>query len=233
MNFTATEERALAVRASIDEAAKLAGRDPKEVLLCAASKMHSVEEMLLAKNAPIDLFGESRVQEYLQKAEENAFHGKPVHFIGHLQTNKVRQIIGKVAMIETVDSLRLLQKISDEAKKLGVTQKILLEVNIGKEESKSGIFPEELSALAEAAMGLEGIELKGLMAIPPASSEEAVLRGNFAAMYRLYRDVKERICPQIEYLSMGMSGDYRYAILEGANIVRIGTAIFGARDYSK
>ena len=233
MSVTATVERALAVRASVDEAARLAGRDPKELLLCAASKMHSVEEVLLAKGAPIDLFGESRVQEYLQKESENAFCGKPVHFIGHLQTNKVRQIVGKVSMIETVDSLRLLQKISEEAKKLGVTQKILLEVNIGKEESKSGIFPEELFSLAESALGLEGIELKGLMAIPPASAEETVLRRNFAAMYELFRATKEKLCSGMEYLSMGMSGDYRYAILEGANIVRIGTAIFGARDYSK
>ena len=233
MALTLTEERALQVRASIDEAAKLAGRDPKEILLCAASKMHTTEEVLLAKNAPIDIFGESRVQEYLQKESDGAFCGKPVHFIGHLQTNKVRQIVGKVEMIETVDSLRLLQKISDEAVKLGVTQKILLEVNIGKEESKSGVFPEELFSLAETAMSLEGVELKGLMAIPPASLDEGVLRRNFAAMYRLFTDTKEKLCPRMEYLSMGMSGDYRYAILEGANIVRIGTAIFGARDYSK
>ena len=134
-------------------------------------------------------------------------------------------------MIETVDSLRLLQKIGEEADKAGVRQKILLEVNIGREESKSGLLPEELFPLVEAALERGGVELCGLMAIPPASTEEKTLRKNFSAMYRLFLETKEKFYPGLSWLSMGMSGDYRYAILEGANIVRIGTAIFGARDY--
>ena len=110
-------------------------------------------------------------------------------------------------------------------------QKILLEVNIGREESKSGLLPEELFPLVEAALERGGVELCGLMAIPPASTEEKTLRKNFSAMYRLFLETKEKFYPGLSWLSMGMSGDYRYAILEGANIVRIGTAIFGARDY--
>ena len=224
-------ENALRVRAEIDDAARKAGRRPEEILLCAASKMHSAQDVIMAREAPIDVFGESRVQELLQKQEADAFGAKPLHFIGHLQTNKVKQLIGHVSVIETVDSLRLLQKIGEEADKAGVRQKILLEVNIGREESKSGLLPEELFPLVEAALERGGVELCGLMAIPPASTEEKTLRKNFSAMYRLFLETKEKFYPGLSWLSMGMSGDYRYAILEGANIVRIGTAIFGARDY--
>ena len=222
------------IRETMAQAARSAGRDPAEVSLCAACKTRTVEEVRYSADLPIDLFGENHVQELVEKSDAAAYAGKPAHFIGHLQTNKVNKVVGRAAMIESVDSERLLQKIDRAAAALGLRQDILVEVNIGGEASKSGVDAEGLWALLEAAAACESVRLRGLMAIPPAGATPDETRRFFAEMRELLQkaDSRHYANAQMDTLSMGMSGDYPLAIEEGATIVRIGTAIYGARDYS-
>ena len=226
-------EAVAAIRANMADAARAAGRDPAEVLLCAACKTRTVEEVRESAALDIDLFGENHVQELVEKTDAGAYLGKPGHFIGHLQTNKVNKVVGRAAMIESVDSQRLLDKIETAAARLGVTQDILIEINIGDEESKSGVSPDALWALADAAEAAAHLRLRGLMAIPPADAAPDETRAFFAQMRTLLTRLQERhyAAALPDTLSMGMSGDYQAAIREGATIVRIGTAIYGARDY--
>ena len=194
-----------------------------------------MEEVRFSAGLPIDLFGENHVQELVEKTDAGAYNGKPGHFIGHLQTNKVNKVVGRAALIQSVDSERLLDKIEAAAARLGVTQEILLEINIGEETSKSGVTPETLWPLLDAAAAREHLRVRGLMAIPPADADEAATRRFFARMRELLARAagcRYENAP-MDLLSMGMSGDYTAAIAEGATIVRIGTAIYGARDYSK
>lgn len=222
------------IRARMADAARAAGRDPAEVLLCAACKTRTVEEVRASAALPIDLFGENHVQELVEKTDAGAYAGKPGHFIGHLQTNKVNKVVGRAALIQSVDSERLLDKIETAAARLDLTQEILLEINIGEEASKSGITAEGLWPLLEAAAAKEHIRLRGLMAIPPADAGEAGTRVFFARMRELLEQAARQYDrARMDILSMGMSGDYAAAIKEGATLVRIGTAIYGARDYSK
>lgn len=222
------------IRARMADAARAAGRDPAEVLLCAACKTRTVEEVRASAALPIDLFGENHVQELVEKTDAGAYAGKPGHFIGHLQTNKVNKVVGRAALIQSVDSERLLDKIEAAAARLDLTQEILLEINIGEEASKSGITAEGLWPLLEAAAAKEHIRLRGLMAIPPADAGEAGTRAFFARMRELLEQAARQYDrARMDILSMGMSGDYAAAIKEGATLVRIGTAIYGARDYSK
>ncbi|MBQ8647453.1 MAG: YggS family pyridoxal phosphate-dependent enzyme, partial [Oscillospiraceae bacterium] len=210
-----------------------AGRRPEEVLLCAASKTRTPETVRLSAELDIDLFGENHVQELVTKTDAGAYLGKPAHMIGHLQTNKVKQTVGRAALIQSVDSDRLLAAIQKEAAKQALVQDVLLEVNIGGEASKSGVAPEELWALLETAEAMENVRVTGLMAIPPADLSEDDARRAFAAMRELF----ERAACQgyararMEVLSMGMSDDFAAAILEGSTMVRVGTAIYGARYY--
>lgn len=229
------EQAVLQIRETMADAARIAGRNPAEVLLCAACKTRTVEEVRASAAMPIDLFGENHVQELVEKTDAGAYGGKPGHFIGHLQTNKVNKVVGRAALIQSVDSTRLLDKIEAAAARLGLVQDILLEINIGEEASKSGITAEGLWPLLEAAAAKEHIRLRGLMAIPPADAGEAETRAFFARMRALLEAAASRHYDraQMDILSMGMSGDYAAAIKEGATIVRIGTAIYGARDYSK
>ena len=222
-----------AIRARMADAARAAGRDPAAVLLCAACKTRTVEEVRASAALDIDLFGENHVQELVEKTDAGAYLGKPGHFIGHLQTNKVNKVVGRAAMIESVDSPRLLDKIETAAARLGLVQDILIEINIGAEASKSGVAPEALWPLAEAAAAAPHLRLRGLMAIPPADATPDETRAFFARMRRLLDELQQRryAGAQPDTLSMGMSGDYEAAIREGATIVRIGTAIYGARDY--
>ncbi len=222
-----------AVRARMANACLAAGRDPKEVLLCAASKTQDADTVREAAELDIDLFGENRVQELCQKHEACAYGAKPLHFIGHLQTNKVKQVVGRAVLIESVGSEHLLDCIAAEAAKQGICQDILIEINIGGEASKSGIAPEALNAMLERAAACGSVRVRGLMAIPPAAEAPGAARPYFARMRCLFDDARCRSLPnvQMEYLSMGMSGDFEDAIAEGANIVRVGTAIFGARSY--
>lgn len=223
------------IRETMAAAARRAGRDPSEVLLCAACKTRTVEEVRFSAGLPIDLFGENHVQELVEKTDAGAYAGKPGHFIGHLQTNKVNKVVGRAALIQSVDSERLLDRIEAAAARLGVVQEVLLEINIGEEASKSGIAAQDLWPLLEAAAAKEHIRLRGLMAIPPADAEEAATRAFFARMRALLEQAAARHYEnaRMDTLSMGMSGDYAAAIEEGATLVRIGTAIYGARDYSK
>ena len=221
------------IRARMAQAARAAGRDPAQVLLCAACKTRTVEEVRESAGLDIDLFGENHVQELVEKSDAGAYLGKPGHFIGHLQTNKVNKVVGRAAMIESMDSEHLLRKVDAAAGRLGLTQDILIEVNIGAEASKSGVSPEGLWALAEAAEAAAHLRLRGLMAIPPAGAAPDETRAFFAGMRRLLTRLQEQHYATAlpDTLSMGMSGDFEAAIREGATIVRIGTAIYGPRDY--
>ena len=226
------EERIAQARANIARAAAEAGRDPGEITLAAATKVQTSETIRAAIAAGITVCGENRVQELTAHLEDYAYDGARVHFIGHLQTNKVRFVVGRVDLIESVDSPRLLEAVQRQAEKLNLVQDILLEVNIGREESKGGCLPEDLPALARQAMDLPHVRLRGLMAIPPAAAEPGENRRFFAATRQLFVDIRSQIGDNdtdIDCLSMGMSGDYEDAIREGATLVRVGTALFGPR----
>ena len=227
-------ENVARIRAEMRDAAIACGRDPSTILLCAATKMNGADAVRQAIAAGVDCCGENRVQELTAKLAENAYEGAAVHFIGHLQTNKVRQVVGKVDLIQSVDSLRLLQAIQKEAEKQGIQQDILLEVNIGAEESKSGFSPEEIPDILEKMGEFPNICVKGLMAIPPISQNAGENLVFFQKMSDLAVDIRIKIRDNVmvDCLSMGMSNDYLDAIRCGSTMIRVGTAIFGARDYA-
>lgn len=221
------------VRSEIAEAAAAAGRRPEEITLVGASKMNDADACREAVAGGIDALGENRVQELLKKYAEDAYNGVPLHFIGHLQRNKVRQIVGKVDLIQSVGSLELLAEIQRCAEKLAIVQNVLLEVNIGGEESKSGFAPEAVYAAAEQALELPNIRVLGLMTIPPVEVNPGDSTQYFEKVQALYVDINSNLFHnKLECLSMGMSGDFVQAIRAGATMVRVGTAIFGARDYT-
>ena len=221
------------VRANIVQAAQAAGRDPKEIILVGASKMNDAAACREAIAAGIDVLGENRVQEMTQKLSEHAYDGAPLHFIGHLQRNKVKQVVGHVDLIQSVGSLELLDEIEKVAGNRNLVQDILLEVNIGREEAKSGFAPEEIFAAAEAAKERSHVRVRGLMTIPPADADRETNMRYFQEVRALYVDINTKLFHnKLEYLSMGMSGDYMDAISCGATMVRVGTAIFGARNYN-
>ena len=220
------------VKANIAAAAKEVGRDPSEITLVAATKVQTSDTIRAAIAAGITVCGENRVQELTAHLDDYAYDGARVHFIGHLQTNKVRFVVGRVDLIESVDSPHLLEAVERQAEKLNLVQDILLEVNIGREESKGGCLPEDLPALARQAAALPHVRLRGLMSIPPAVSAPGANRRFFAETRQLYVDIRHQIGDNetdIDCLSMGMSGDYEDAIREGATLVRVGTALFGPR----
>ena len=228
------QENIQAVRQRIAAAAQAAGRRPEEILLVGASKMNDAAACRAAIAAGIDALGENRVQELLEKYGQGAYEGAPLHFIGHLQRNKVRQIVGKVSLIHSVSSLELLSEIDRQAEKHGLVQPVLLEVNIGEEESKSGFLPRALFDAAAAARDFAHVSVQGIMAIPPAEQEEHGNLPYFQEVARLYIDIsRELYHNELKYLSMGMSDDFEDAIAAGANMVRVGSAIFGARNYQK
>ena len=228
-------EAVATIRETRATAAKAAGRDPAEVRLCAACKTRTVEEVRYSADLPIDLFGENHVQELVEKTDANAYNGKPGHFIGHLQTNKVNKVVGRAALIQSVDSTRLLDKIDAAAARLGLVQDILVEINIGEEASKSGVDADSLCPLLEAAAAREHIRLRGLMAIPPVAKTSDGNHAYFTKMHELFVDIGRKKYDNVsmDFLSMGMSGDFEDAIAAGANMVRVGSSIFGARDYSR
>jgi len=220
------------IRSRISAAAEAAGRSAGDILLVGASKMNDTAACRAAIEAGIDALGENRVQEMTEKLGEGAYDGAPLHFIGHLQRNKVRQVVGKVALIHSVGSIPLLEEINKQAEKLGITQDILLEVNIGGENSKSGFAPDVLFDAARYALTLKNIKVKGLMTIPPIQTEPHGNLPYFKEVHRLYVDISAKLYHNgFVYLSMGMSDDYEDAIAAGATIVRVGSAIFGARHY--
>ena len=223
-----------AVRENMRQAALQAGRDPEEITLVAATKVQTSQTIRNAIQAGITVCGENRVQELVAHLEDDAYAGARVHFIGHLQTNKVKFVVGKVDMIESIDSQRLMDAVEKQAAKVGVVQDILLEVNIGGEEAKSGFALAEAPEAARYAKTLSHVQVLGLMTIPPVESAPGENLPFFAQMQALYVDINQNIYDnKFKYLSMGMSGDFAEAIESGSNMVRVGSAIFGARDYSK
>ena len=225
-------ENVQAVLAQVRQAAQEAGRSPEAVTLCAATKTQTDEAIRQSIAAGVTVCGENRVQELTAHLEAGAYAGAQVHFIGHLQTNKVKQVVGHVDLIHSVDSERLLRAIDAQAGKLGLCQDILLEVNLAGEQSKGGVPPEALEPLARLAGELPGVRLRGLMAIPPISQNPGDNREYFSKLRQLFVDIKGKILDnqaKIDCLSMGMSGDYADAIAEGATLVRVGTALFGPR----
>ena len=206
--------------------------DPS-VILVAATKQNGPERVREAIAAGVDACGENRVQELTDKLAEGAYAGAPLHFIGHLQRNKVKQVVGVCDLIQSVDSPALLEGIRSQAQKLGIIQDVLLEVNIAREPQKGGVLPEELPRLLELAAAETGLRVRGLMAIPPISPKTGANRPWFREMRELFIDIggKKYNNVTMEFLSMGMTLDYRDAVAEGANMIRLGTAIFGARTY--
>ena len=219
----------------VREAALQAGRDPSEVQVMAVTK--TVDPVLVnaAIGAGITLLGENKAQELCAKYDSYHKDGVQIHFIGHLQTNKVRQIVDKVSMVESVDSVKLAREIDRHCAAIGKVMDVLLEVNIGREENKTGIFPEFRPALLEEAGKLEHIRVRGLMTIPPVCETEEEVLQYFSQMRQLFIDIKQKKYDNIsmEILSMGMSADYLAAVRCGSNIVRIGTAMFGQRNYKR
>lgn len=221
------------VKERVAAAARRAGRDPREITLCAATKVQSDDTIRAAIAAGVEVCGENRVQELCAHLENDAYAGaRQVHFIGHLQTNKVNKVVGRVELIHSVDSHRLLEAIDKQAQKLGIVQDILLQVNIGGEESKGGVAPEELEELAQTAVQMEHVRLRGLMTIPPVAHEPGGNTHYFVKMRQLFVDMRAKIAhneSDMDCLSMGMSGDYEDAVEQGATLIRVGTALFGPR----
>ena len=228
-------ENVAEVRRRIHAAAIASGRAPEEILLVAATKMNDAGRVRQAVATGVDACGENRVQELLEKHPQGAYEGKPVHFIGQLQTNKVRQIVGLVDLIQSVDSEALLRKIDQQAEKRAIVQDVLLEVNIGGEEAKSGVAPEALDALLRSAGECSHLRVRGLMAIPPIAQGPRGNRDYFSAMRQLFVDIgaKKYDNVSMDFLSMGMSDDFEDAIACGANMVRVVSSIFGARNYTQ
>ena len=226
-------ENVASIRSAMAQAAREAGRDPGEVKLCAATKMNDADAVRQAIAAGVDLCGENRVQELTEKLRQNAYQGAPIHFIGHLQTNKVRQVVGKVDLIQSVGSEHLLSAIDREARKQGIRQDILLEVNIGSEEANTGFAAGDILPLIDKIDSFPNICVRGLMAIPPISQNPGDNLKFFLEMRQIYVDIraKKNDNVSVDCLSMGMSGDFADAIRAGRTMIRVGTAIFGARSY--
>ena len=218
---------------NVTSAALRCGRNPSDISIVAASKMNDTARIQTAISAGISICGENRVQEMLKKVSEGAYIGSHLHFIGHLQKNKVKNIIGLTELIHSVDSLSLLETISKEAFKKNITQDILLEINIANEASKTGFSVTEILPALDFADTLSNIHIRGLMAIPPICNNPEENRPFFAQMHQLFIDIdsKKYDNSNMDFLSMGMSGDYEVAINCGSNMIRIGSAIFGPRDY--
>ena len=207
----------------------------RPVSLVAATKMNDADAIQRAIAAGIEASGENSVQEMMDKLSQDAYRGAPLHFIGSLQKNKVKFVVGNCDLIHSVNSISLLEAINKRAAALGIVQDVLLEVNIAREESKTGFLPELLPSFLETAAELGNIRVRGLMAIPPIQKNSGENRHYFAQMRQLFIDIgaKKYDNVSMDFLSMGMSGDFEDAIREGSNMVRVGTAIFGARNYGQ
>ncbi len=233
-SFLDVEENYKRINERICEAAERSGRRREDITLLAATKTVDVPTINHAISLGLDHIGENRVQELLSKYEQYDLSNCSLQFIGHLQSNKVRQIVDKVDLIQSVDSFKLAKEISAQSLKRNKTTDILVEVNIGKEENKSGVFEENLEELLLQISELEGVSVKGLMTIPPICENEHKISKYFNNMHKLFIDISQKKLDNVSMtiLSMGMSADYYEAILEGANMVRVGSALFGARNYT-
>ncbi len=224
-------DNVLRIREEIADACAQCGRDPNEITLMAVTKTVAPAQINAALASGITCIGENRVQEYLGKRDELHLDGVTRCLIGHLQTNKVRQIVGAVDRIESIDSVRLAKAVSDRSIAMGSVTDVLVEVNIGMEASKSGICVAQLEELLYEIAPFSGIRVRGLMAIPPILTEDSEKRAIFSQMRKLFIDIRGKNVDNIsmDILSMGMSSDYIQAVLEGTTQVRVGSAIFGAR----
>lgn len=232
-SYTDAVSRNLAeIESNICDAASSVGKKREDIILLAATKTVSPEIINHAINSGIKYIGENRVQEFLSK-EADILPAVCRHFIGHLQTNKAKDIVGRVAMIESVHSLKLANLIGKLSCDLGIETDILLEVNIGKEENKSGFIKEELDEIIPQIAKIDGVNLRGLMTIPPICEKKTEIIPYFEEMYKLFIDNRAKKIDNVsmEYLSMGMSSDYAEAIKCGSNLVRVGTSLFGKRNY--
>ena len=218
------------VRENIQKACEKAGRSPQEVTLIAVSKTKPLFMLEEAYEAGARDFGENKVQEILEKHPKMPEDAR-FHMIGHLQRNKVKQVLPHAVLIHSVDSYRLAEQISQEAGKLGITAKILLEVNVAKEESKFGMMPEEVPEMVEQIAAFSHLRIKGLMTIAPFVDDPEKNRPVFQKLYQLSVDIKKKNIDNVSMsvLSMGMTGDYQVAVEEGSTMIRVGTGIFGAR----
>jgi hypothetical protein len=227
-NYKTINERIL-------EATQKAGKNPEDVKFLAATKTVDVEVINYAISLGLKYIGENKVQELLSKYDGYKLDDCSLQFIGHLQTNKVKQIVGKVDLIQSVDSVKLAKEISKQSLKLNVSTDILIEVNIGREENKGGVMPEMLVELIDEIKNFDNISVKGLMAIPPICDSSQKISGYFCDMNKIFVDISSKKIDNVsmDILSMGMSSDYYEAILAGSNMVRVGSSLFGARDYSK
>lgn len=231
--FSAIDENLKYIAEEIAEAALKSGRKSEDISLMAVTKTVESKFINYAVDKGIGLIGENKVQEFLMKEPELNLSKCKAHLIGHLQSNKVKKIVGKVDTIQSVDSVAIAREIGKRSVEAGVNTKILLEVNVGNEESKFGFSPNEVFERACEISEINGILIDGLMCVAPICEKDAEIRRIFSNMRRLFIDIegKKRDNINMNVLSMGMSGDYKNAILEGANLVRIGSAIFGSRIY--
>jgi len=219
------------VRDKIAEAAIKSGRQPGDITLVAAAKTKPADYIRQAVSAGVCAIGENRVQEMLEKNALGAYEDAALHFIGHLQSNKVPKVVGVCDLIESVSSKALLEAIGKRAESRGIQQNVLIEVNIGREAQKSGIMPEQTEEILELASGMSGIKVLGLMSIPPIPAENERYCYYFDIMFKLFIDMRAKKYDNVSvrFLSMGMSDSYTEAIRAGSNMVRIGSAIFGER----
>lgn len=219
---------------NIEKAAQSVGKTARDITFLAATKTVDAATINHAISLGLRYIGENRVQELLSKYDDYDLEHASLQFIGHLQSNKVRQIVGKVDLIQSVDSLKLAKEISRCSIKQGITTDILLEVNIGREENKSGVLPEALPELADQIKDIPAVKVRGLMAIPPICENPQENSKFFDNMRQFFLDIKGKNIDNIsmDILSMGMSDDYEEAIRCGANMIRVGSALFGARNYT-
>ena len=231
--FTAIEENLKIINNDIAEAAIKSGRKPEDVLLMGVTKTVEPKFINHAIGCGVNLIGENKVQEFLLKEPELKMDLCKAHLIGHLQSNKVKKIVGKVDTIQSVDTVDIAKEIGKRSVQQGIITKVLLEVNVGNEDSKFGFSSDELLERAAEIAEIEGLTVDGLMCVAPICEKDAEIRSIFSNMHRMFIDIgaKKIDNMNMNVLSMGMSGDYRQAILEGSNLVRVGSSIFGARIY--
>lgn len=231
--FTAIEENLKLIRHEIAAAAEALGRKAEDISLMAVTKTVESRFINHAVDCGINLIGENKVQEFLSKEAELNLSECKAHLIGHLQSNKVKKIVGRVDTVQSVDTVSIAREIGKRSLEAGVTTKVLLEINVGNEESKFGFTPDEIFEKVYETAEIQGISVNGLMCVAPICEKESEIRAIFSNMHQLFIDIRDKKIDNISMnvLSMGMSGDYKQAILEGANLVRVGSAIFGSRIY--
>ena len=233
-SFSDVEYNYRTICENIARAAESVGKTADDITFLAATKTVDAATINHAISLGLRYIGENRVQELLSKYDAYDLDHASLQFIGHLQSNKVRQIVGKVDLIQSVDSVKLAREISRCSQKLGISTDILIEVNIGREENKSGVLPEKLPELLDEIRSIEAVRVRGLMAIPPICGDAQENCKFFDNMRHIFLDIKGKKIDNIsmDVLSMGMSDDYAEAIKCGANMIRVGSALFGARNYT-